>query len=112
MSGAMTLGEFLFDKFNNMLKWLEMNGIDKPSGCSLLNSLIVTKIVEELRERHLAAIKDRDMNALLLAHDDERFQAIMRQIIERPELHEKFWRYMDLFVTVIAQSLNSDDGSK
>ena len=102
------LGEFLQGKLQNFIKWVlsEIPRAQLPTGYSL-NKLATQEqcvefasVVTEMR----APVASRDFDALSRhSHATPSMRVVIKAINARPELHDKFWRYMDMCVEVVEQ---------
>ena len=104
-----TVGHFLVEKLQNMHNWLseECQGYDKHK-YDLCRSILTptnATIVAEILLRHKSTIYQRDWDNL------SRIPQLPVEIVElgvlikpQPKLHDKFWRYLELFV----ESVSSD----
>ena len=102
-----TIGAFLKEKVRNMLSWLsESLGSELPwipRQAAEVTELRATYAAEILTQ-HKARVQDRDWTLFADVESElttkTEFWAVLREVRDRPELHEKFWRYIDLFVEV------------
>jgi hypothetical protein len=102
------LGIFLQGKLRNFVKWVlsEIPKTQLPVGYSL-NKLATqaqcvefAEVVIEMRE----PVTLRDFDALSRhSHATDTMCTVIKAVCGRPELHEKFWRYMDMCVEVVGQ---------
>ena len=104
-----TVGSFLKTKLVNMGKWIAQHSMgefdDLPSVLDNLTEIEVTILAEHLAE-----------NKSIIIHED--WQALLQRVSDLPNvpslvppaiqyvrseqsLHEKFWRYMQLFASVV-----------
>ena len=102
------LGIFLQEKLRNFVKWIlsEIPKKELPIGYSL-NKLATeqqccdfAEVVTDMRE----PVTARDFDALSkhkLASDT--MVMVIRAVYLRPDMHDKFWRYMDMCVHVLDQ---------
>ena len=99
-----TKGSFLKSKMHNMRAWLqgELTGaavhalpeVTEVQACYLEECLIPHKgSVSEKRFEALAADKSLDAS----------FREVLTEIQRAPATHDKFWRYVDLFLEVAEQ---------
>ena len=74
--------------------------LDGPRG-----EVVAVAAAQELRSKAQAAIDERDF-AALLAHDSmpETIHQVVAFVQCREDLHDKFWRYLTLFVDVISNA--------
>ena len=102
------LGMFLQEKLKNFVKWVlsEIPRKELPVGYSL-NKLATQEqcvefasVVTDMRE----PVTARDFDALSKhSQATDTMVTVIRAVYLRPELHEKFWRYMDMCVDVLDQ---------
>ena len=102
------LGIFLQEKLRNFVRWVlsEIPKEELPVGYSL-NKLATQKqcvefasVVIDMR----APVTAQDFDALSNhPQATETMVAVIKAVCLRPELHEKFWRYMDMCVEVLDQ---------
>jgi hypothetical protein len=89
----MNTGEFLKQKMGNMADWLGEE--------IKLSPLEATLVCQELYDRKREAIEARDWEEL-----QKGVPSALRKVVERvhtePEKHDKFWRYLSLFVATIS----------
>ena len=97
-----TLGEFLTQKVANMAKWLQESGCTVPMipVDSVGSNVIVTSFAVQLRDRCKDIITER--NFVTLRHTaadmgEQNLEDVITFVQGRPDLHDKFWRYMSLF---------------
>ena len=102
------LGTFLQEKLKNFVTWVlsEIPKAELPTGYSL-NKLASAKqccdfaeVVVGMRE----PVTARDFDALSRhPQATESMAKVIKAMHNRPGLHDKFWRYMDMCVEVIDQ---------
>jgi hypothetical protein len=107
-----TKGEFLKEKMTNMARWVqrEVEQEDLPAdmiaGIADRSALEVTALAGAL-EANKSLVIHRDWSGLVRLLEEHRvlpeLQEVLCLLCKRPELHSKFWRYMELFVEVSAQ---------
>jgi hypothetical protein len=102
------LGMFLREKLRNFVTWVlsEIPKTELPVGYSLNKLATASQCVEfaevvtDMRE----PVTARDFDALSQhPQATETMVMVIRAVYQRPELHEKFWRYMDMCVEVLEQ---------
>lgn len=91
----LTIGSFLRDKMLNMHQWLGDHGLVVSSDG--LSDLTATLIAQELAA-YTEAIAARDFEGLT---GEKRVVEIVVFVRDRPELHDKFWRYLELFSNTV-----------
>jgi hypothetical protein len=102
-----TIGAFLREKVRNMLAWLsESLGSELPwipRQAAEVTEFRATYAAEILNQ-HKARVQERDWTLFADIESEltmkTEFWAVLREVKDRPELHEKFWRYIDLFVEI------------
>ena len=98
-----TIGEFLECKVLNMKLWLVEAGYQNSIDVGVYSELQLTAMAQKLRGEHLDAIESRDFEALIAPMDlPAGMLAIVVFVRNRPELHDKFWRYLALFSDTVA----------
>ena len=107
-----TKGDFLKEKMSNMAKWVteEVGKENLPAdliagiaGRSALEATVVCAALEANKD--LAT--HRNWSGLVKLMADHKAPSELQEVIvavqRRPPMHDKFWRYIDMFVTVSAQ---------
>ena len=94
-----TVGDFLSEKSRNMRNWLRENRVSVPEG-DVPPAIIVASAME-LNERFKHAIEQRDWQGL--ANVPPAFESVVAEVRARPDLHDKFWRYLSLFIETISE---------
>ena len=102
------IGIFLQEKLKNFVKWVlsEIPKKELPTGYSLNKLATASQCVEfaEIVTEMRAPVTARDFDALSKhSQATETMVAVIRAVYLRPELHDKFWRYMDMCVDVLDQ---------
>ena len=93
-----TIGAFLKLKAGNMAMWLYTEGYMIPGGLHDVSELQATILAQHLNELHDTIIEPRDFDAVLKVKAMTPDVAQLIQFVrERPQLHDKFWRYLTLF---------------
>jgi len=112
MSSTQTKGEFLLDKFKNMAKWVtqevgqENLPVDLLAGLETRSVLEITVLCGALGANNSVAIHRNwsGLVQLMAVHKaPSELQEVVVAIQKRPELHDKFWRYIELFMEVAKQ---------
>lgn len=111
MSGQ-TKGEFLKEKMTNMAKWVteqvgqENLPVDIIAGIAGRSAVEVTALSGAL-DANDSQIATRNWSGLVQLMSDHNVGPELQEVVvavqRRPEMHDKFWRYMDLFATVARQ---------
>jgi hypothetical protein len=97
-----TKGSFLMEKAANMRKWLqsEIQGVSAIDQLKELSQIEAVYAAESLIQ-HQPAIAARDFSIIeRLGVEDVAWKEILLAIRGRAGLHDKFWRYAQLFVEV------------
>ena len=99
----MSVGAFLISKLQNMERWLKENDCPVDMHAAAMPVTQVVAFAQELRATHGDAVKDRSFDAIL--EDTTLPGEILMTLAfvkNRPELHDKFWRYMALFSDTVS----------
>ena len=109
---SQTKGEFLLEKLTNMAKWVtsevgkENLSVDIITGITGRSALQVTAFAAIL-EANADLATHRNWSGLvqLMEVNNAPFelQEVIVAVQQRPAMHDKFWRYIDLFVTIVRQ---------
>ena len=110
----MSTGSFLKEKMGNMALWLQMELKDRSSvhfkigleelskRLGTLSSFQATSLALKLLDVQ-QAITDRDFDALFCAPDTPPDIAqLISEIQPHTDMHDKFWRYLSLFVSTVS----------
>ena len=103
---TVTKGEFLQEKMQNMRVWLLEEFKRENRACAqlpLVTEMEACYLADSLLP-HERAIGNR--NFVSLSQDkqlDASFREVLAQIQATPAMHDKFWRYVDLFLCVAKQ---------
>ncbi len=101
----MNKGDFLLEKVSNMSKWIDSHldlgladraGELKPLQATVLAASVGGKV-------ELAAKRDWDALIEVIADNAPVLLEATLMVRGRPEMHDKFWRYIDLFVDITQQ---------
>ena len=87
-----TVGEFLVEKLGNMHRWLREEGFTL-NWDARITTVTATMMAVHLRDELKADIDTRNFDAFAA----EEFAPVLNFVRERPALHDKFWRYLELF---------------
>jgi hypothetical protein len=105
------LGDFLQEKALNMRMWLREQ-LDEPKLLEVMDNMLKNDFValgDECLE-HKQPIFRRDFRELMQAVQNTPLFEIAQRVRAKEELHDKFWRYMELFVNVTeGASFQRDD---
>ena len=102
-----TVGGVLYEKMHNMSNWLQQETQQARFDDGKPRDVVAaTLFADHLAARHRASVERRDFAALLtdekIPHD---FAALATEyVVPRADLHDKFWRYMELFINVASSS--------
>ena len=104
-----TVGDFIVEKVRNMHAWLgkECEGYDSTTYGMQMDLLTPTAatIMAEILLQHKAIVYHRDwFNLRRIPNLPHEFVAIADLVQPQQQLHDKFWRYLELFV----ESVSSD----
>jgi hypothetical protein len=87
-----------------MTEWLQQNGCEVQ--VPRLSDMQLCLFAQSLHDSYDTAIQFRDFEPLRA--DKENFPLDLLKVIEfvaeRPELHDKFWRYLTLFSKAVSMS--------
>ena len=107
-----TKGSFLLEKLTNMAKWVtqevgkENLPVDIITGIAGRSALEVTALCGAL-EANADLATHRNWSGLVQLLEANSASMELQEVIvavqQRPTMHDKFWRYIDLFVTVVCQ---------
>jgi hypothetical protein len=108
---AATVGEFLVQKIRNMAQWMEQERVGGAAGLVEMSSnitpLSATLLATGVKTQS-DAVSERDWAHLGTQFASEAtkhalfapFVAVFEGVRARADLHERFWRYMDLMCEV------------
>jgi hypothetical protein len=112
MSDGQSKGEFLKAKMENMARWVtgevgqENLSVDIIAGITGRSALEVTVLCGALEANNNLAIH-RDWSGLVRLleanHAPSELQEVVVSVKHRPQMHDKFWRYITCFIEVSAQ---------
>ena len=99
----MTVGAFLVEKMRNMHTWLSTADIKLPA---FQANEVACVIVANMLLEHKASIEARNFPGLVSMTENAPIHAelITNAVVgvhQRPDLHDKFWRYLDLFCSSV-----------
>lgn len=98
-----TKGAFLQEKAGNMRAWLQESLLSEAvANLPSLDQARAT-LMAEMLVPYKQAIKDEDFTRLEEAAVEIGLIDVMKEVVTHPPLHDKFWRYLALFVEVIEQ---------
>ena len=97
-----SIGEYLMQKVDNMVDWLEDNALDVPYEASRIPQVFIVRMAEELAA-HRDIVEARDFKGLMDMQDlPAQIKDLTVQVQGREELHDKFWRYLSLFIELVS----------
>lgn len=104
-----TIGQFLKQKLGNMAKWVnsevgkENLPVDVIAGIAGRSELEATVLGNLLRsnKRMVDQRNWAGLSSLARMNNMPELEEVIVAINQRPTMHDKFWRYMDLFVEVM-----------
>jgi hypothetical protein len=101
----MNKGDFLLEKVTNMSKWLDehldLGLVDQAHGIQAVHATLLASGVGS--KVQIAAKRDWDGLLDVIATEAPVLLQAATMVRERPALHAKFWRYIDLFVEITKQ---------
>ena len=105
----MRVGDFLAEKAANMQRWVNSElGMKIEMPITATSATYLANLLCEKRKM----VFDKDFTTLIRFLNengvDTSMQAIVTEVKGRPDMHTKFWRYMQLFIDVISDSNLSD----
>ena len=89
------------EKVQNMARWLQTEGLPELQ-LPTLNELALTTFAHTLHNAYAESIKKRDFTGLLADKENlpGEVETIVHFVESRASLHDKFWRYLELFSEV------------
>ena len=100
-----TVGEYLLEKATNMQCWLH-NELHDDKERTRLTEMSVTVMASRLH-MNAQAVRDRDWDTLLRVASSAGLTDLtdmIEAVRSRGDLHDKFWRYLDLFVELMSSN--------
>jgi len=94
----MNVGDLIREKMQNMQRWLEANGLQTTPRVTDLSKLQLVAIAQAIPP---GAVSDRSFAELLTHPDAAALADSIRFVQGRPEMHDKFWRYLELFSELV-----------
>ena len=101
---SITVAEYLRSKLENMASWLSAEGCVVE--LTLLQDVQIVALAQVLADDYDDAIAARNFDALL-ADKDYLPLVVLKAIAfvhAHPPLHDKFWRYLELFSKTVSGS--------
>ena len=111
MQNEMKTGEFVKQKVQNMVRWARNELGDDVVTESLQQAILrrsEVELVYALRalQDHATDVHKRDWDGLVdSATVPGEFKTLIVAIRDKPVMHDKFWRYLDMFSEVLAQDM-------
>jgi len=107
-----TIGEFIAEKLFNMTAWIEREGVEGSKGLVIesmkLTPLSATLIASAIKTEQVAvAARHWDRLSQQFKADAAKysmfqgFVSLFESVRARPEMHERFWRYMAMMCEVV-----------
>jgi hypothetical protein len=115
----MELGAFLKEKLGNMARWVtgEVGKQNLPVDIEQLihdRSVVEVTFLAQVLDANSPKVAHRDWSGLVRMMQEEdlpvEFVAVVQAVRARGEMHDKFWRYLELFRDVIQNSNSESDG--
>lgn len=106
---SQTVGQFLREKMSNMASWIaselgDQNNVDLKQYLAERNDTEIAYVVGILGSNS-TMIAHRDWSGLARLGDlPTQMLELFQSIKQREDMHDKFWRYLSLFVEVISNS--------
>lgn len=94
-----TVGSFLRKKASNMSTWLQEEGVSAGTTIGDLQDVQIVALAQVLHDQFAEAIKQRTFEPLLADKENVPLNVlkIVQHVEKHPQLHDKFWRYLELF---------------
>jgi len=101
----MKTGDFLLEKLLNMAKWLDASlGLCIGAEADKLSAVQATLLAAKVgAHREVAEQRDWDAMLVVVERDAPMLLHAATMVRTRPDLHDKFWRYIELFVKITNQ---------
>lgn len=98
-----TVASFLREKVGNMEVWLRGNGAEARHLPQVSDLALVT-FAQELHNKFANVLEKRDFDLLLSDKENlpPELMAIVDFVQSKPALHDKFWRYLQLFSDTVS----------
>lgn len=104
-----TIGDFLREKMLNMAKWIEEEigkenlKVDLPHFISVRTNTELCYIAEVLKGQYNSICREDWTGLLSAAEIPVDFFEVVQEVRKKASMHEKFWRYMHVYVQVISE---------
>ena len=117
---VVTVGTFIKEKLGNMARWVasEVGAENIPVDIEQIvvdRSAVEVTFLAEVLNANSSVVSHRDWKGLvrLLEAEDIPLDltAVVQAVRGREDLHDKFWRYLELFRDVVQNSNTSIDGA-
>lgn len=95
----MHVAEFLEAKVANMRKWLESNGF--TSSAVEIPRVALVVMAQTLKDEFAVVIQERNFAKLHHPELPPEMVGVVEFVKSRPELQDRFWRYLALFSEVV-----------
>ena len=101
----MNKGEFLLEKVLNMSRWLDANLdlglVDQAHDIQTFQATVLASSIGS--KVQIAAKRDWEELIIVIANEAPVLLQAAMLVQDKPEMHDKFWRYIDLFVEITKQ---------
>lgn len=108
----MNKGEFLREKLENMAKWVTTEVGKENLAVDIITAINGRSVVEiaafcGILDANSDRITTRNWSGLVQLMTKQNLGQELQQVVvavqQRPAMHDKFWRYMDMFIEVTRQ---------
>lgn len=101
----MNTGDFILQKVVNMAKWLDASlDLRTCDEAGKLNALQATLLAASVgAHREVAERRDWDAILVIVERDAPMLLEAATMVRSKSALHDKFWRYIELFVNITNQ---------
>ena len=98
---AVRLGDFIQEKAFNMRAWMR-EALDEPELLSIMDNMLKSDFVAmgDICVQNRGFVVRRDFNGLLKVATGTPLFEVGQRLRARADMHDKFWRYLELFATV------------
>lgn len=95
------LGDFIQEKAFNMRTWMRET-LDEPELLSIMDNMLKSDFITigDICVKNKGFVFRRDFNGLLKAAAGTPLFEVGQRVRARTDMHDKFWRYLELFATV------------
>ena len=98
----MNVGDLMYEKMSNMEQWLVGEGLKVNVTVKTMHKAQLVALAQHIPKD---AVATRSFARLFEQEEPEVMLALVKFVEARPELHDKFWRYLELF----SEYCNSDE---